>query len=125
MKKSGIYILLAITLIFAAFVSGFYLGRSSCHGTVQISTQSSQSTAATASSTTPLPTPTQTTAGKVNINTASSEELQTLPGIGPVLAQRIIDYRMTYGYFRSISDLTKVEGIGEKILEELLDLIKV
>ena len=57
---------------------------------------------------------------KVNINTATSEELQTLDGIGPSMAQRIIEYRQTNGDFGAVEDLTNVSGIGEKTLEKLL-----
>ena len=55
----------------------------------------------------------------VNINTASKKELDALPGIGEVLAQRIIDYRSANGPFSTVDELTKVKGIGEKTLEKL------
>jgi competence protein ComEA len=67
---------------------------------------------------------TQTT-GKVNINTATAEELDTLPGIGPAIAQRIIEYRQTSGPFQSIEEIKKVSGIGDKLFEQLKELITV
>lgn len=61
--------------------------------------------------------------GKVNINTADLEELMTLPGIGPALAQRIVDYRNTQGSFRSLEELKNVSGIGDKIYQNIEHLI--
>lgn len=63
--------------------------------------------------------------GKVNINKANIQELDALPGIGPTLAQRIIDYRTTHGPFTSIESLNEVSGIGEKKYADLQDLITV
>jgi len=60
---------------------------------------------------------------KININTASAAELEALPGIGPVLAQRIIDYRQANGPFGRLEDIKKVKGIGDKTFEDLKDLI--
>jgi len=55
----------------------------------------------------------------VDLNTATSEDLQKIPGIGPVTAQRILDYRNEHGQFNSIDELTAVKGIGEKKLEAM------
>lgn len=57
--------------------------------------------------------------GKVNINTASAEQLESLPGIGPVTARAIIEYRKQNGGFRSVDELIEVHGIGPKRLEQI------
>ncbi len=62
---------------------------------------------------------------KININTASLEELQKLPRIGPQIAQRILDFRKENGNFKRIEDILKVRGIGEKVFEQLKDKITV
>lgn len=59
----------------------------------------------------------------ININAASAEVLQTLPGIGQQLAQRIVDYRQAHGPFKNILQLKLIEGIGDKKLEELIPYI--
>jgi competence protein ComEA len=61
--------------------------------------------------------------GKVNINTATLAELDTLPGVGQVLAQRILDYRGSRGGFGSVGELRNVDGIGTARFEELKDLV--
>jgi len=63
--------------------------------------------------------------GKVNLNTATQAELEALPGVGPVLAQRILHYRQRQGGFRSTSELRRVEGIGDARYEQLKDLVTV
>lgn len=61
--------------------------------------------------------------GKVNINTATVQELDSLKGIGPAIAQRIIDYREAHGSFKNLEDLKKVSGIGDKKFADLKDSI--
>jgi competence protein ComEA len=66
-----------------------------------------------------------TTSGKVAINSAGPEELATLPGIGPVLAERIAMYREEHGPFATVEDLLDVPGIGEAKLASLRDAVLV
>lgn len=104
MKKTA-YILLAAACVLMALMAGYFLGRNSTPSPVII---------------TKLPTQAQAH-GLLNINTATSQELQTLPGIGVVLAQRIIAYRDAHGPFQRLSDLTLVEGIGLDVIEKITD----
>ena len=62
---------------------------------------------------------------QVNINTAGQSELERLPGIGPSLAKKILEFRQKNGNFKSPEDLIAVQGIGEKKLEQLKSLITV
>jgi competence protein ComEA len=62
---------------------------------------------------------------RVNINTASAQELAELPGIGPELAQRIVDWRATHRAFETIEDIKQVRGIGDSIFEQIKDRITV
>lgn len=58
-------------------------------------------------------------AGKVNLNTATAEQLTTLPGVGPKLAARIVEHRQQQGAFKSIQELMNVKGIGEKNFQKI------
>lgn len=60
----------------------------------------------------------------ISLNKAKKEELQTLPGVGPALAERIISYRTEKGAFQSIEDIKKVKGIGEKMYTKLKDRVE-
>ncbi|HET6267934.1 MAG TPA: ComEA family DNA-binding protein [Acidobacteriota bacterium] len=62
---------------------------------------------------------------QVNINSANQAELETLPGIGPSLAKKIMDFRQKNGNFKTIEDLKAVAGIGDKKFEQLKSLITV
>jgi comEA protein len=60
----------------------------------------------------------------ISINRSTSQELQNVPGIGPVTAGRIIDFRIQNGPFRSLGDLMEVKGIGSKTMEKIKPYIK-
>ncbi len=64
-----------------------------------------------------------TTGGKVNINTADSEELQTITGVGPATAEKIISYRESNGRFKVIEDIKNVSGIGDKTFDKMKESI--
>lgn len=61
---------------------------------------------------------------RISINQASLEELDQLPGIGPSIAQRIIDYRNEYGFFQSLEDIMHIKGIKTAIYDKIKDLIR-
>lgn len=157
MKKQKYSALIIVTCVFAAFISGFLVGRNFNHADVQITDLSARSAAAayiaetvptvnettlpatsteapqTEATTATEPIPTEETTiptepqsnGLININTANLSELITLPGIGEVIGQRIIDYREANGGFRNIAQITNVSGIGSKRFAAIADLITV
>ena len=61
--------------------------------------------------------------GKINLNTATSYELDSLPGIGEVKAETIVKMRKAMGGFKSVGDILNVDGIGEKIFEQIADML--
>jgi len=64
-------------------------------------------------------------AARIDLNTATVEELTRLPGIGEVLAARIIAYREDHGLFQTLEELKEVSGIGEKVVEAIAELVSV
>ena len=112
------YILLVICLAFAmGFVLG--IGKGETHLTIQTVAEEQTQEEQPAEETEPV------SHQRVTNNTATLEELQELPGIGPTLAQRILDYRKEYGFFPTVAQLKDVEGIGSKRYAELEPLITV
>lgn len=69
--------------------------------------------------------PAQDTASRIDLNTASVVELQTLPGVGPRTAERIVEYRDTHGPFAKVEELMNVQGIGEKSFLKMRQLVVV
>ncbi|MEU0946325.1 ComEA family DNA-binding protein [Streptomyces canus] len=68
--------------------------------------------------------PAGTAAAPVSLNTATVDQLDTLPGVGPVLAQHIVDYRTRHGGFRSVDELREVNGIGDRRFADLRNLVR-
>ena len=116
-NRRGIYLLITLTLISFAFLAGFFAASNRRGFSLCIPSASVESVAYTAESTANTP------ADRININTPTEEQLQTRPGIGPALAQRILNYRTQNGPFATVAELTKVEGIGSNRLKNLLDYI--
>jgi len=63
--------------------------------------------------------------GKVNINTATEDQIALLPGIGPKLATEVVNYRTNSGNFKAIEDIKKVSGVGDKKFEKIKNFIAV
>ena len=105
------------------FCVGFFLGRDMGR-TVEVTVESHEPAEELAASD-PVGMEESSGAGLVNINTADADELDSLPGIGPTLAGRIIEYREENGPFSSIEDILNVYGIGEGTYEEIWTRITV
>lgn len=111
-------ILLIITGIFVCLLIGVFIGRNFTGTYVAINNGNQEHTTATSGEAT-------TSDGRVDINSATIQQLQLLPGIGETIAQRILDYRTENGDFKSIEDLLQVNGIGQAKLEQMRPYIKV
>ncbi len=124
MKKQGLPVLILVTAIFLAFLLGFFFGRTQTSGGIWVSVPASMQTVPPETTLiTIAEEPELSIVFPININTASAEELMALPGIGEVLADRILAYREANGSFSAVEGLMNVEGIGEKRMEEIWDLV--
>ena len=115
MKKPAACCLIAVAAAIVVFLVSFQLWRTASRPPIYISALPQTEPAGTG----------QPENGALDINTATLEQLQTLPGVGPVLARRILDYREANGAFSSVSQLTLVKGIGLSLLHQILDYITV
>ena len=104
MKKNGFWILVIAALLIG-FLSGVFVGRSHVKDGIQVIMDQPEDV------------------GKVNINTATFDELLLIPGIGETMAQRIIDYRARKGGFASVEDLLNVSGISPQKLEQIRPML--
>ncbi len=111
--------LIGITAAFLCMLLGIFIGRNYLSGT-NLNIQDGQ---------TPPTSPTEQSEplgdGRIDINTANAAQLDMLPGVGSVIAQRIIDYREKNGPFATIEDIKNVSGIGERKFEQIKEYIKV
>ena len=119
MKNKSVVVFSAAIIIFVSFILGFLIGRNTGNSNVIVSYNKTTTT-------TPISSTNQSVSvNKININTADESLLCELPGIGPKIAQRIIEYRQEHGSFKTIQEITNVSGIGDKTFQSLESLITV
>lgn len=113
-KTNGLRALLALCLAAILFAAAFFLGRASVSRIPVVETQRQAAAQ-----------PAETAEGRLNLNTATREELLALPQVGGTLADRILEYRAQYGKFVTVEQLSDVEGIGEGLMQQLRGLVYV
>ncbi len=113
MKKLP-FILFGVTMIYVCILLGLFIGRYTTNAYIPVdqAIESIDQNQVIAN-------------GKLDINTATLEQLQMIDGIGPGIAQRIIDYRTENGGFKNVEELMNINGIGEKNFKKMKPYIKV
>lgn len=127
-----------LTAVLVIFILGFSLGRAPTEdGMLLVSSQSAIESSAVINSEPESPAADQPSSAlsessqdesavfPVDLNTADAALLDTVPGIGEVIAGRIIEYRNSVGKFKTVDELLNIKGIGEKTLEEMRDYLTV
>ena len=117
MKKPQ-WILIGITAAFCCILIGVFIGRNLTQTYLPVNGAANSQIENTTETQ-------QNNDGRININTATEQQLMLIHGIGEVTAQKIIKYRTENGDFKAIEDLLNVNGIGEKKLEQMKPYIKI
>ena len=121
MKKLDIIFPVTVTALFAGIIVGILIARYVSNTVVNLPTANNQAAISTENTEASFNNQTN----KLNINTASANELAMLPGIGDKIAQEIVNYRETSGLFTSIEELRNVNGIGQKRFDAISEYITV
>ena len=117
MKKPQ-WILVGITVMFACVLLGVFWGRNMTRNYIPVSNITPSASDVSSQEN-------HVNDGRININTATEQQLTLLPGIGNTIAKRIIEYRTENGDFNTVEDLMKVNGIGEKKFTQIEPYIMV
>lgn len=123
MKNPRFCILTLLTVSICAFLLGFFLGRQT--GTVQLQIGAEVAQHPVRITSPSAPTENSENPFPINVNISTAQQLTALPGIGDVLADRIITYREQYGDFISLEELMDVPGISQKRFDAIKDLITI
>lgn len=118
MKKVLFHPLVLITIFTVALLAGILLGRHTT-GSVIVTKESNDDTSQTTTTNVEHPVEDNLLADKININTATVDELCLLPNVGQKTAEKIIDYRNENGPFTRLDELSNIEGFGEKTVNSL------
>ena len=118
-------LLLALAALTAVFAVGFFLGRRTVPFEISAQVQRNDIPEQAPEAEQPQTDEAQEESRPIDLNTATKNDLMTLPRIGEKTAQKILDYRAKYGKFSAIEQLMDVEGIGEATFEGLKDMVTV